>query len=147
MFSRIFLLISFPLIYSCAANLETARLESYKTEIIETEIAFARLVREQGMKTGFLAYAADDAVLNRNNNLIKGKPAIEKYFDSLTLEDVVLDWYPDFVRVSASGDLAYTYGRYTFEARDAAGKAIKDEGIFHTVWKRQPDGQWRFVWD
>ena len=22
-----------------------------------------------------------------------------------------------------------------------------EEGVFHTVWKRQPDGSWKFVWD
>jgi hypothetical protein len=43
--------------------------------------------------------------------------------------------------------MAYTYGQHTFEATDDSGGIIEDTGIFHTVWKRQPDGQWRYVWD
>jgi len=126
---------------------EKARNNVYKTEILNTEVAFARLVRDKGMKAGFLAYASDDAVLNRNNHLIKGKQAMAAYFDRIKLRNIRLDWYPDFIRVSDAGDLGYTYGRYTFAATDAEGKPVTDTGIFHTVWKKEADGRWRFVWD
>ena len=69
------------------------------------------------------------------------------YFDRIKLRNISLDWYPDFIEVSDAGDLGYTYGHYTFSATDAEGKPVQDAGIFHTVWKRQADGQWRFVWD
>lgn len=58
-----------------------------------------------------------------------------------------LQWDADFVDVSKSGELAYTYGKYTFTAIDSTGKTIDDKGIFHTVWKKQKDGKWKFVWD
>ena len=58
-----------------------------------------------------------------------------------------LEWIPDFVDVSASGDLGYTYGKYTITTIDSIGQTIKRGGIFQTIWKRQPDGRWRFVWD
>ena len=124
-----------------------ARSNVYKRQILEAEVAFARLVKQQGMKAGFLAYAADDAVLNRNNRLIKGRQAMAAYFDNMKYRDIRLEWYPDFIQVSSSGDLGYTYGHYTFTARDEAGKAVQAAGIFHTVWQRQADGNWRFVWD
>ena len=119
----------------------------YNSEILDTEKAFAQLVKEKGLKTGFLAYAADEAVLSRGGKLIKGKKEIEEFFDKQTLKDVRLEWVPDFVSVSASGDLGYTYGKYTLEAVDQTGQEIRSDGIFHTVWKRQPDGEWRYVWD
>jgi ketosteroid isomerase-like protein len=122
-------------------------MERFKKEILDTEKAFAQLVKEEGLKAGFLAYAADEAVLSRGGQLIKGKKAIEAYFDRQTLKDVRLEWAPDFVSVSASGDLGYTYGRFTLQAMDQAGQEIKSEGIFHTVWKREPNGEWRYVWD
>ena len=99
------------------------------------------------MKTGFLTYAADDAVINRNNKLIKGKQAMAAYFDSIKLRNISLEWYPYFIRIAASGELGYSYGHYTFAATDAEGKPVTDTGIFHTVWKKDDDGQWRFVWD
>ncbi|MCB9249994.1 MAG: hypothetical protein H6613_16335 [Ignavibacteriales bacterium] len=34
------------------------------------------------------------------------------------------------------GDLAYTYGHYTFSATNPTGENISAKGIFHTVWKK-----------
>ena len=122
-------------------------MDQFKLEILDTEKAFAQLVKEKGMKIGFLTYASDQAVLNRGGKLIRGKKEIEVYFDQLTLKDVRLEWAPDFVDVSASGDLGYTYGKYTFEAIDQTGQETRSTGIFHTVWKKEPNGEWRYVWD
>ena len=36
---------------------------------------------------------------------------------------------------------------YVFSFIDSTGTTVADAGIFHTVWKIQPDGTWRFVWD
>jgi ketosteroid isomerase-like protein len=94
-----------------------------------------------------LAFADDDAVLNRNNNLVKGKEAIKAYFENETLKDVTLDWKPDFIDVSIAGDISYTYGKYTFSGIDQNGEKISSEGNFHTIWKRQKDGSWKYVWD
>lgn len=122
-------------------------MEKYEAEIFATEKAFAQLAKEKGVKTAFLAYAADDAVLNRDNKLIKGKEAIAAYFDQPTWQDVRLEWEPDFVRAAASGDLGYTYGQYTFAATDQSGQVITGNGYFHTVWKKEANGEWRYVWD
>jgi len=43
--------------------------------------------------------------------------------------------------------LAYTYGKYTWQIKDTQGKITKYQGIFHTVWKKQSDGTWKYVWD
>jgi len=61
--------------------------------------------------------------------------------------DQQLEWAPDFVDVSSSGDLAYTYGKFTFSFKDSLGNKVENKGIFHTVWKRQSNGEWKFVWD
>ncbi len=122
-------------------------MNKWQAEIFEAEKAFAQLVKEKGIKAGFLAYAAENAVLQRDGKLIQGKEAMRAFFDRQTLENVTLEWQPDFVDVAASGDLAYTYGRYSLRSVDANGQAVRTEGIFHTVWKRQPNGEWRYVWD
>ncbi|MFH2039489.1 MAG: nuclear transport factor 2 family protein [Chloroflexota bacterium] len=122
-------------------------MEKFEQEILDTEIAFARLAREKGIKAAFLAYASEEAVLNRENNLIKGKKEIEKYFSNKVWKNIHLDWRPDFISVSISGDLGYTYGKFTLEDKDDSGQTKKLEGFFHTVWKKEPDGKWRYVWD
>lgn len=36
---------------------------------------------------------------------------------------------------------------YTYSVTDSTGETKSSSGIFHTVWKRQADGTWKFVWD
>ena len=118
-----------------------------QTEIRHTEQAFARMVKAEGIAKAFHFYAAENAVLNRQGSLIKGSEAILKFYQNWPYQHVKLEWEPEFIDVSAAGDMAYTYGPYTFSATDAAGATTESKGIFHTVWKKQPDGNWRYVWD
>jgi len=122
-------------------------MKALKVEIIQVEQDFAMMAKEEGVQAAFLFFAAEDAVLNRNNTVLKGKQAIQDYFEKQSLKNVQLDWKPDFVEVSLSGDLAYTYGGYTFSAMDSNGDSLQSTGIFHTVWKKQADGSWKYVWD
>ena len=127
---------------------EKISLEKWKNEILETEQNFAKMAMEKGIDKAFLFYAADDAVLIRNNELVIGKNAITKHFENQkSNNDVSLTWEPDFVDVAKSGDLGYTYGKYIFTSTDSNGNKVESNGVFHTVWKRQPDGTWKFVWD
>ena len=132
---------------SCSENEKDDQVKKWKQEIENTELEFADMASKEGLQKAFLSYAADDAVLNRNNTILKGKEAIKDYFENQTLSDVKLVWAPDFIEVSRSGDLGYTYGKFNFSAIDTTGNKIEAQGIFHSVWKRQADGNWRFVWD
>ena len=120
-------------------------MELWKQEIVDTEKAFAAW-RKEGIPEAFLAFAAEDAVLMRNNTLVIGKEALKKSYLG-SPENVSLSWKPDFVDVGASGDLGYTYGKFIYTLTDSLGKDNVMEGVFHTVWKRQADGSWKFVWD
>ncbi|MBT3208029.1 MAG: nuclear transport factor 2 family protein [Bacteroidetes bacterium] len=137
------------LVFLCSCDQETQKssIEKWKQEIRDTEQKFAEMVKENGIREAFLTFAAEDAVLMRNNSVVVGKNAITEFYDSQKSIDGTLSWTPDFVDVAASGDLAYTYGKYTFSYLDENHSEIKSTGIFHTVWKRQADGNWRFVWD
>ncbi|MBB6482275.1 YybH family protein [Spirochaeta isovalerica] len=116
-------------------------------EIKDTEAAFCRLAAERGIAEAFLTYADDGAVINRNNRIYRGKAGIAEYYDNQTLKDVQLTWSPDYVDVAESGDMAWTYGNYVFAALSDENKPVEARGIFHTVWKRQPGGTWKYVWD
>jgi len=144
-FTPIFFLVF--LLMSCNQHNRIDKIEARKNEIMQVEKEFAEMAANEGVAKAFIAFAADDAILNRNNSIVEGKAAIKAYFDRQTLTDVKLEWEPDFVDVSESGDLAYTYGKYTFSAFDPNAKKIEAKGIFHTVWKRQADGSWKFVYD
>jgi ketosteroid isomerase-like protein len=140
---KLFILV-FLVFNSCSQN---TSLEPIQEEIIATEIAFAKMAREVGLKEAFLEFAADSAVLNRNGKIIKGKQQIAAYFDSQTLQNVSLEWEPEFVEVARAGDMAYTYGPFIFSAISAEGEPQSALGYFHTVWKKQEDGSWKFIYD
>jgi len=140
-----FILMCTSLFYSCSQNDSNLQIEAWKQEIMQTEQNFEKTVQEQGMHQGFVAFADDHAVLMRNNALIIGKQAIDERYKNFNSKS--LSWKPDFIEVSKSGDLGYTYGDYSYTYKDSIGNEQIDKGIFHTVWKRQEDGSWKFVWD
>ncbi len=46
---------------------------------------------------------------------------------------ITLTWEPGFASVVSSGDMAYTYGIYTFAAKDTTTR-----GTYVTIWKKMP---------
>ena len=116
-------------------------------EIIKTEKAFEEMCAEKGIAEAFYFYADENAVVKKDEELIKGKENILKYYSTKDLSNVVLKWTPDFVEISDDGTLAYTYGKYSWQTKDNEGKEVEYTGIFHTVWKKQIDGSWKYVWD
>lgn len=122
-------------------------MKNAKEEILQVERDFCQFVKEKGLKEGFLYFADENAVLNRDNKIIKGKKSIENYFEKQDLLNIQLEWKPDFVDISESGDMAYSYGSYFLRSVNDSGERTENKGIFHTVWKRQKDGSWKYVYD
>jgi ketosteroid isomerase-like protein len=135
------------LLFAFASDDHKNDTENAKKEIMDTEQRFAQLCKKEGVEAAFVTYAADDAVIHRNDKILKGKVEIKAFYTNRFKKGSSLDWVPDFVDVSASCDLGYTYGHYTFTSVDSTGKTKESKGIFHTVWKKQKSGEWRFVWD
>jgi len=141
------LILLIVLLNSCHFPSAPDRHELYKSELFAVEREFCAMAQSEGILKAFLYFAADSSVILRGDRLLKGKEAIRLQYESLPARGVKLDWIPDFADVSSSGDLGYTFGKYTFFKTDSTGHLIRSTGIFHTVWRRQPDGHWKFVWD
>ncbi len=137
-----FLFLSF---LNCETKNNNNLIENWKLEILESEENFAKMVQKEGIHNAFVAFASENAVLMRNNKIIKGKKAIDEHYKGIDTKS--LTWKADLIEVSSSGDLGYTYGTYQYTFKDSLGKEQVDTGIFHTVWKRQTDGSWKYVWD
>ncbi len=123
------------------------QLEIWKSEIVKTEEAFNDLAQKEGLSVAFKTYAAPDGVISRRRKIIRGKDSIALWYKENPRPDQTLTWKPDFVNVSTSGDLGYTYGTAIFTTTDSLGNKTVRKAKFHTVWERQADGTWRFVWD
>ena len=103
--------------------------------IVAAEIAFARAAREQGQWTAFRQFAAPGALLHG----AKGPFPIEPWLATQTDPPEAVQWEPRAVVISCDGALAVSQGRY----RDPQGKV----GNFVTVWERQGNGEYRYVFD
>jgi len=133
-------------LFSCTSQSTFPTHEKLKSELFKVEKEFCAMAQSEGVKKAFVHFAADSAVILRRNHILKGKTAISQQYETFP-GTAKLEWTPDFADISASGDLGYTYGRYSLTTTDSVGHTSRSEGFFHTVWKRQPDGEWRFVWD
>jgi len=137
----------FALLVACSTTTPKVDIGTLKAEIMQAEKNFNDMAAEKGVAEAFAAFAAEEAVIKRGGKLIKGRIAIAEWYENNSDPDEKLTWKPDFIEVSSSGDLAYTYGGFEFSYPDSTGTIITSTGSFHSVWKRQADGSWKFVWD
>ncbi len=122
--------------------------EKAKQEIAQAEKDFEKMTAEKGLKDAFTFYADSNAVVKgQNDSLISGKDGISHLYGAQGLTNVSLKWSPDFVDASEDGTLGYTFGKYVWQSKDSTGKLSEYKGVFHTVWKKQHDGSWKYVWD
>ena len=141
------LIISLLILVSCSEN-KVIDTEASKKEIGDAEKAFETMAKEKGIAEAFAFYADSNAVIKRkNDSLIKGKEAIRNFYDADFYKTASVTWSPDFIETSPDGGLGYTYGKYLWQSKDSTGKTNEFRGVFHTVWKKQKDGSWRYVWD
>src|SRR5688500_11809941 len=85
--------------------------EKVANEIRLMESAFKDDLKRYGVEHAFYTYAAENAVIKReNDSLIIGKLAIKNYYANPVYKNAVAEWSPDFIDVSEDGSMAYTYG-------------------------------------
>ena len=117
-------------------------------QIIAVEAQFESELLTHGAAFAFEKFADADAVIKRQNDtLIRGAKEIGKFYSGDFFKTAKAYWKPDFVDISNDGTMAYTYGKYLWKSTGAEGKVTEHRGVFHTVWKRQKDGSWKYVWD
>jgi ketosteroid isomerase-like protein len=139
------LLIGILLNTSCSKSINK---DEIKKEIFNTEKAFEKMASEKGVVEAFYYFADKNAaILRENNTLITGKENIKIYYDKKNLKNAIVNWTPDFVDVSDCGTMGYTYGKFVWKITNPNGEVAEYTGVFHTVWKKQKDNSWKYVWD
>jgi ketosteroid isomerase-like protein len=113
--------------------------------MVDTERAFSRTSEEKGIREAFAGFIADDGILFRPHAVV-GKKWMQEHPLPPSNTRPLLTWQPVFAAISRSGDLGYTTGPWQFKTdiKDARPSAFGD---FMTIWKKQADGNWRFVLD
>lgn len=115
--------------------LATAPGAAQPSTIVAAEIAFARAARERGQWTAFRQFAAPGALLHGKD----GTFPIEPWLATQTDPPAAVQWQTRAVVISCDGAVAMTQGRLI----TPEGKV----GNFVTVWERQGNGEYRYVFD
>lgn len=135
------------IVVACTMEPTEQQMNDWKEEVRLAEKAFNDMAQEKGLVEAFEHFAAEDGVIRRSKKIVQGKVDIRAWYEKDVRPNETLTWAPTFIDVSLSGDMAYTYGDFTFTYYDTLGNEKQNKGIFHTVWKRQNDGSWKYVWD
>jgi ketosteroid isomerase-like protein len=119
--------------------------QSALQEMVKTEQAFSKMAQDKTIREAFMTFIADDGLLFRPG-AVNGKKWMLEHPVPPSDKKPLLAWQPAFAGMAESGDMGFTTGPWEFKGD------IKDEnpsgyGHFVTVWKKQPDGSWKFVVD
>ena len=129
------------LLSSCKLKQQDIGKETEK-EMMETDIAMSHLATKEGFYKALLHYADDSVIIPRAGNLpLIGKTEVATNW--LTKPDfTTLTWKPIKGEASKTGDIGYTFGYATF-----VGKDTITYSNYCTIWKKQKDGSWKFIYD
>jgi ketosteroid isomerase-like protein len=123
---------------------DTAKL---KQEVAAMEDAFCAMAKEKGVLAAFQHFAAPDvAFIDTDPRRFRGPAAVQERMGAFP-SGASLTWSAHFTDVSADGTLGYNYGRYEIRGPGPDGKERVGGGWFLSIWKKQPDGSWKYVMD
>jgi ketosteroid isomerase-like protein len=131
-----------PLLLSAAPD--KAKL---KAEVAAMEDAFCAMAKEKGLLAAFQHFAAPDVTfIDTDPRKWRGPAAVLQRIGP-DQPGTSLTWSAYYTDVSDDGTLGYNYGRYEWRGPGPDGKERVGTGWFLTIWKKQPDGTWRYVMD
>lgn len=102
---------------------------------IDAERAFAADAQKLGQWTAFRKHAAKDAIM-----FVPRAGSAHEFLKDKADPPVAVFWWPGRSYVSCDGGTAINTGPWV----RAWGKSV---GYFTTVWRRQPDGGWKWLLD
>lgn len=102
--------------------------------VVAAERAFAADGLELGVQASFLKHSAPTGIVFAPEPILA-----HAAFGQPRPKGPPLVWWPLWAGISRSGDLGFTTGPYTFDG--------KPGGYYFTVWAKQPDGGWKWLFD
>lgn len=106
--------------------------------IIAAERAFAADGLSMGVDASFLKWSTDDAIMITGGAARLAREVLDVNA-RLDPAAAALVWWPNWAGISRSADLGFTTG-----AVEVGGVR---SGHYFTIWQRQPDGAWKWVYD
>ncbi len=129
------------------AAAQAADPEKEKAALIRTDLEFSDAAQKIGVGEAFVLYADPDAtMLPSGQNAVTGRDRVRGQFADYP-RGATLVWKPFRADVARSGDLGYTLGTYESRGTAPDSKPVTRHGKYCSVWKKQPDGSWKWVVD
>lgn len=122
---------------------------SESRKLMQRDAEWADLASAGKDLEGIVSYWSDDAiVVPQGQPVVEGKAAIRAFVaSSLRIPGFKIHWVSERVAFSPDGKLAYMRGRNTMTVPGANGALVTLVGRGITIWRLEPDGQWRCVVD
>lgn len=121
--------------------------ETLLREVAAMEDQFCAMAQEKGVLAAFEHFAAPDvAFIDTDPRQFRGRAAVQQRMGKFP-PGATLKWSALYTDVSADGTLGYNYGRYELRSLAPDGTERIGGGWFLSIWKKQPDGTWRYVMD
>ena len=113
-----------------------------REELLAVDRAFAAMAQAQGVPAAFAHYAAEDAhQFAPGRDPARGREAVAAFWSGWPA-GATLEWAPDYAQVSERGDMGWTWGRGV-----ATVNGARTNSRYVTIWRRNYEGEWRFVAD
>ncbi|MCY1017970.1 YybH family protein [Pyxidicoccus sp. MSG2] len=128
------------------APIASAASSDVLAEVFAADSAFSEQSARDGMGQAFVTWAAPNAVIPGGPSGLFGHEAIKEGYGPIPRE-VSLRWEPKLGGAASSGDMAYTVGRAVSVSPGPDKNPETHYVKYLSVWRRQPDGQWRYVAD
>ena len=116
--------------------------------VMAADRAFDKETAARGVD-GWVDWFAEDGTMFPSTGKAVGHEAIrEAMASTFAVPGNRLTWRPISAEVSASGDLAYTIGRWEMLVTDDSGmEKSAGTGNYVTIWRKQADGSWKVAVD
>lgn len=111
-------------------------------ELMAVDRAFAAMAQAEGVPAAFNHYAAEDALIITSREIISGRSGVTVAYEDWP-QGAQLQWAPETARVSARGDMGWTWGNSVHIAPDGT----RTTGRYISVWTRDYEGNWCYSFD
>lgn len=129
-------------------NVHAKFIKQVNKSLVDTDRNFYKASTQKGLGNAFINFADDSVIIIRDKEFpIMGKTELTKYYLNHESDIKPLYWEPVKAEVSPDGQLGYTFGKWEYRNVDKNGKMNIGYGNYLTVWKRQKDNAWKYVYD
>ena|SRR5688572_9355152 len=137
------------LIFIAACNEAKVDLKTEEAAIMKADSTWSAYAAEGKDVEKAISYFASDAVMvPPGQPIVKGKEALRKFVEeSFKIPGFSISWRSSDIKFSPDGKLAYMYGENITTMNDSTGNKISIPGRGYSIWRKEPDGNWKCVVD